>query len=75
MIDKEDKIVYIDAKSDGEALRVLTIHLASGKKQTFGEFEGELKDSFRYDFAAKQDVLGAYAVVNNNPKDETDTLI
>ena len=74
MIDKEDKIMEIEAQSDGERLRTLIFRLASGNETMFGhDFNatGERPMLIRkYDLQRKRDLLGVFGHVQEDEDDE-----
>ena len=74
VIDKEDKIMEIEAQSDGERLRTLIFRLASGNETMFGhDFNktGERPMLIRkYDLQRKRDLLGVFGHVMEDEDDE-----
>ena len=66
----DDRIVGIDAESDGLTLRKITVHLEKGEGKVFGGFTGPWNEHpvHRYDFTRKVDLLGVYGMVAQDPK-------
>merc|ERR1711879_856370 len=66
-IPKDDKIVYVQSFTDGNRLRTLHFHMASGKERSFGlDVEEDNKSGLKvqnYDFIKKADILGVYGHV------------
>ena len=69
VIADDDRIVSIDAESDGLTLRKVAVHLLSGKGKVFGGFKGPWNDhpTHRFDFTRKIDLLGVYGLVAIDP--------
>ena len=64
-IEEDDRILGIDAESDGVTLRRITVHLLSGKGKVYGGFDGPWNNHpfHRFDFSRKLDLLGIYGLV------------